>query len=249
MQQRASGAMRSWRQSAPWAPLFAVLFVVNAAWAQPAGDTPTSQPPNLDELKQQVIAYKKSGDYDRQLVAVAAKAQAYVEQHAADVKKPALVLDIDETALSNWKRMETDDFGYFREGSCDYPPKPPCGARAWEYLAKADPIVPVRDLFNAARNKGVSVFFVTTRYESERAITEQNLRWAGYSDWTNLYMRADGMPMKSAADVKAPWRAKIAADGYTILANVGDQPSDLAKGNPDDPARQFLLPNPFYRVP
>jgi hypothetical protein len=30
---------------------------------------------------------------------------------------------------------------------------------------------------------------------------------------------------------------------------MGDQPSDLAGGNPDDRAGQFLLPDPFYRVP
>ena len=41
-------------------------------------------------------------------------------------------------------------------------------------------------------------------------------------------------------------RAKIAAQGFTIIANVGDQPSDLAGGCVE---RAFLLPNPFYRIP
>ncbi|WP_264815995.1 hypothetical protein [Acidomonas methanolica] len=30
------------------------------------------------------------------------------------------------------------------------------------------------------------------------------------------------------------------------MANIGDQPSDLAGGHA---VRGFLLPNPFYRVP
>ena len=34
--------------------------------------------------------------------------------------------------------------------------------------------------------------------------------------------------------------------GYTIVANMGDQPSDLAGGHAE---RAFLLPNPFYRIP
>jgi hypothetical protein len=34
--------------------------------------------------------------------------------------------------------------------------------------------------------------------------------------------------------------------GYTIIANMGDQPSDLDGGLSE---RTFLLPNPFYRIP
>ena len=40
-------------------------------------------------------------------------------------------------------------------------------------------------------------------------------------------------------------RQKIEADGYAIIANLGDQPSDLAGGH----AEPFLLPNPYYRIP
>jgi putative acid phosphatase of HAD superfamily subfamily IIIB len=49
-------------------------------------------------------------------------------------------------------------------------------------------------------------------------------------------MKPVGLKVISAADFKAPERAKIAAAGYTIIANLGDQPSDLAGGNPDDRA-------------
>ena len=49
-------------------------------------------------------------------------------------------------------------------------------------------------------------------------------------------------------DGTAPARAKITAAGYTILADVGDPPGDFVAGNPDNPDRQFLLPNPFYRL-
>jgi hypothetical protein len=72
------------------------------------------------------------------------------------------------------------------------------------------------------------------------------LRKVGYDDWSALIMRPAGTSTASAADYKAPERAKIAAQGFTIIANVGDQPSDLAGGNAE---RVYLVPNPFYRIP
>jgi hypothetical protein len=50
----------------------------------------------------------------------------------------------------------------------------------------------------------------------------------------------------SAADFKTPIRERIEKEGYTIIANVGDQSSDLAGGHAE---MTFLLPNPFYRIP
>ncbi len=231
------------------ASLVAVFLLGGDAFAQPAVEARSGEPPNLDELKQQLLVYRNSGDYERQLAAVAAKAQAYVERHAGAVSRPALVLDIDETSLSNWPRIVADDFGYIPSGACNRLPKGPCGAKAWELKAGAPVIQPTLMLFNASRAKGVSVFFITGRDESERAATIRNLHRAGYRGWTRLVMKPIGLEVKSAADFKAPERAKITAAGYTIIANMGDQPSDLAGGNPDDRARQFLLPNPFYRIP
>jgi len=231
------------------AALAAGFLLAGAAIAQPALQARGGEPANLGELKQQLLAYKSSGDYERGLAAVAARARADVEAHAADVAKPALVLDIDETSLSNWPEIKANDFGYIPSGACNRLPKGPCGARAWELKGVAPVIEPTLTLFNAARAKGVAVFFITGRDEGERAATIRNLHRAGYRGWTKLIMKPLGLKVKSAADFKAPERAKIAAMGYTIIANMGDQPSDLAGGNPDDQAGQFLLPNPFYRIP
>lgn len=229
--------------------LFAAFLLAGAAFAEPGGTLPVAQPPNIDALKRQLITYKTSGDYERGLAAVAAQARAYLEAHAPSAAKPALVLDIDETALSNWPRIIADDFGYIPSGACNRLPKGPCGSRAWEMMARAPAIRPTLKLFKAARSRKVAVFFITGRPESERAPTVRNLRRAGYSGWAQLIMKPDGRRFKSAADFKAPQRARIAARGYTIVANMGDQPSDLAGGHPDDPTAQFLLPNPFYRIP
>jgi len=59
-------------------------------------------------------------------------------------------------------------------------------------------------------------------------------------------MVPNGAHFASAADFKAPIRAKIEQAGYTIVANMGDQPSDLQGGHAE---KKFLLPDPFYRVP
>jgi hypothetical protein len=59
-------------------------------------------------------------------------------------------------------------------------------------------------------------------------------------------MEPVGAQFVSASDFKAPQRADIEGQGYTIIANMGDQPSDLDGGFAE---RTYLLPNPFYRIP
>ena len=101
-------------------------------------------------------------------------------------------------------------------------------------------------MFRQARALNVTVFFITGRPEAQRVATEQNLRAVGYEGYAALHMVPDGAHFASAVAFKAPVRARIAAEGYTIIANMGDQPSDLAGGHAE---RTFLLPNPFYRIP
>ena len=62
----------------------------------------TSQPINIGDAKAAALAYYNSGAYQRDLEAVATQAPS-IDSRAASVKRPALVLDIDETALSNWE--------------------------------------------------------------------------------------------------------------------------------------------------
>ena len=222
-----------------WPAALAVFLFLNLAVL-------AQSPPNLGELKQKVTEYKRSGRYDRDVAAVLAKAQRFVQQRAPAVKKPAIVLDIDETSLLNWAEIQANDYGYVPDGPCDKLPAGPCGVRAWELSSRAEVIAPTLALFKAARVLGVSVFFISGRPENERAATEANLRSAGYDGWTAVVLRPPGPSPKSTADFKAPERGKIAAQGYTIIANVGDQPSDLAGGFAE---RSFLVPDPFYRIP
>jgi len=65
---------------------------------------------NVGEYKRKLTDYKCSGDYDKDVDRVLEWAIDFVEKHAGEVKQPALVLDIDETSLSNWPAILTDDF-------------------------------------------------------------------------------------------------------------------------------------------
>jgi acid phosphatase len=207
-----------------------------------------TQPLNLGELKLQIRHYACSGAYDSEVAKVLSEAQAYVEQRAGEATRPAVVLDIDETSLSNFVQILANDFGYVEAGPCDVLPRGPCGWRAWEDSGKAGPIEPTLTLFKAAKAKGVAVFFITGRREDEahRDATVKNLRAAGYGGWDGLVMRPASTSGMSVAGYKSGERAKIAAQGYTIIANIGDQRSDLDGGFAE---RAYRVPNPFYFIP
>jgi len=221
-----------------------VLSLMILALALSSAANAQGKIPNLGEVKIQLKNYKASGAYERDVAAVLSKARKYVEKRASAVQKPAIVLDIDETSLLSWDEMIANDFGFIPDGPCDNLPKGPCGVRAWEKSGRADVIAPTLDLFRAARAKQVTVFFVTGRPDDEREGTEQNLRRVGYTDFQQVLMRPAGNT-QPAAVFKPAERAKIAAQGYTIIANIGDQKSDLVGGHAE---KTFLVPNPFYMI-
>jgi len=200
------------------------------------------QPLNLDEMKDQLRTYHQR-DYDADILATVSDARDWIERRATKVTKPALVLDIDETSLSNWPALVANDLGLIRDGSCARLPNGPCGFNAWVSRHGASPIAPTRTLFNTARAQGVSVFFITGRHEIQRRATVFNLHEAGYRAWAKLVMRADGDTKRTAQAYKTEARSKITAQGFNIIANVGDQLSDLEGGYAEC---TFKLPNPFY---
>jgi len=58
-------------------------------------------------------------------------------------------------------------------------------------------------------------------------------------------MRSPDDHASSVAAYKIVERAKTEAQDYRIIANIGDQQSDLDGGHAD---RGFLIPNPFYYI-
>ena len=201
-------------------------------------------PPSLADAKRQVSEYVDSGRYEADLAAVAEQARAFLASRAQRGGKLAIVVDIDETALSNLPSIRANDYGVILSGPCDLP-RGPCGLLAWIGMARAEPIKPVWALVRLARERGVAVFFLTGRPERLRAATEANLRSVGY-EWTGVLLKPDDLTTKSAVDFKAPERKKLQDQGYTVIVNIGDQMSDLDGGFAE---RTYKLPNPFYFIP
>src|SRR6201996_8935465 len=69
------------------------------------------EPQNIDNFKKQLIHYRCNA-YEGDVAKVLAAAEKWVAARAPRVAKPAIVLDIDETSLSNWPRILEGDFGY-----------------------------------------------------------------------------------------------------------------------------------------
>jgi hypothetical protein len=159
----------------------------------------TTPPINIGVLANALFYYRCT-DYDDQVKTVLNEASAWVAARAPGVDRPAIVLDIDETSLSNWEQIYHNKFGYVPSGACDLKAQSACGQRDWELSAQATAIGPTLDLFNLAQKlKGkngepVAIFFVTGRYEDpfERLATEWNLRKVGYDNWRGLFMRPAG---------------------------------------------------------
>src|SRR6478735_10607550 len=209
------------------APNPASAFVCPSTPNLPSSDG--SQPPNLGILKLQLIDYKCFGAYDRDIVRVLNDAKAFVEERsarAAPDEKLAIVLDIDETSVSNWVNLATDDFGFFQFGECKLQPKEPCGFDHWISDHDPEPIKPTLELFAMAKAKGLKVFFISARREEQRADTVRNLTAVGYKDWDDLILKQPGDP-KAVAEYKTKARASIEdKQKVKIIANIGDQHSD-----------------------
>jgi len=86
------------------------------------------------------------------------------------------------------------------------------------------------------------VFILTGRRERDRAGTVANLKAAGYAVYAGLCLKDDNSHETTGA-FKLAWRRKLAAEGYTLIANIGDQDSDFAGGGAE---KDFKLPDPFY---
>lgn len=252
-QRSRAGWHSSWRRAAlAVAALVAALTAFGPA-AVRADDCPAPREPrspaseqpvlNIDKHKKQLLAYQ-AGNYADDIALVIADARAYVERRADQVKMPAVVLDIDETSLSNWENVRENNFVFIKGGPCTQEPNMACGFDEWIHMAVAPAIEPTRTFFNTIRARNISVFFITGRRNSQRDATLINLDHAGYEGWTKLVTRPD-VDRGSIVPFKSGERAKIAAAGYTIIATIGDQQSDI---DGDFAECGFKLPNPFYFI-
>lgn len=198
-----------------------------------------AEPANLTFAKQNLVKYHDSGDYLHEFEQVIKTAKLYLAQkikkNQSEHKKLALVLDIDETSLSNYQYMKPRDFGgTLKQFNQDIE------------RGDAPALEPTLKLYNYAKKNHMAVFFVTGRKENQRQITSHNLKKAGYSAWDGLYLKPNDYHQKSIIPYKSKARKEIASRGYTIVESIGDQNSDIEGGYSE---KGFKLPNPYYYLP
>lgn len=245
------------------------------ATVQPAIHTTTpkhaSDITNIDVLRQQIANYYgdplKTGvigahsNYVKEVHRVEQRATHYLLQaHHAKGEKKAVLLDVDDTALATWNYEVASNWAYNPATNGEY------------VTDQRFPAVPgMVKLVKAAKAHGYAVFFLTGRGAAQEAATLGNLTDdgvgvdAGYPVPTDPKGADDGLYTKPALadypsyltsacggdacttiEYKSATRKHIESLGYDIVANFGDQYSDLKGGYAD---KRFKLPNPNYYLP
>ena len=191
--------------------------------------------PNLHTVETAITSYYESGRHDADVAEVARHLEIAVDSVRRQTIKPAVIFDIDDTALSTFPYERSHQFGF--------------DAASWTRWERADrfpAIGPTLHLALHLHAEGVAVFFVTGRRTPERDVTLRELASAGYPNPTGLYLRPLNDHDRSVIPFKSSARALIESHGYHILASIGDQWSDLLGGHA---SRLYKLPNPMYYLP
>jgi hypothetical protein len=230
------------------------------------GDTPTNVddpvPDAVDGATTKLHTFDPQGAYAQQMAGIVARAERYLRNaghgHARGAAKhsghKAILLDIDDTTLNTYNYEIYSNFVYNPTTNAAF------------VNAAAFPAVPgMPGLVDYAKAHGYTVFFLTGRPDDQRPGTEQNLTEQGYDvtpsgdpeNPDNVYLKGEskswitcdteGDAHCTTIERKSQTRAHIERDlGYDIVANFGDQYSDLTGGFAD---RTFKLPNPMYYLP
>ncbi|MFM9642044.1 HAD family acid phosphatase [Streptomyces turgidiscabies] len=245
----------------------AALYGTGAATAGQSTANSTHEPHNIGLLVGEIDAYygttadsagvyqaSATSPYAKDLARIESAAKKYIDKAAHKKphkgKKPAVVFDIDDTLLLSLDYEKKTNYTY--------------NSATWaEYVAKADrpAVFCTPELVAYAKAKGVEVFYNSGLKESQRAAAVTNLKKVG----ADINLDADHMFLKDAANppaylsacatpgtwtcttvqYKSGTRKHIEDLGYDVIANFGDQYSDLDGGYAD---RTYKIPNPTYFV-
>jgi hypothetical protein len=228
---------------------------------------------NIDVLRQQLRNYYgdplgtgtfgADSNYAKEATSVAAAGTRWISAPHHTKGTKAILLDVDDTSLATWNYEIASNWAYNPATNATY------------VLEQRFPAVPgMVEMVKTAEREGYAIFFLTGRGAAQEQATLGNLTAdgvgvdAGYPKPTTLPNREDGLFTKPAvADYpdylkqacagdpngscttihyKTATRAHIESLGYDIVANFGDQFSDLKGGFAD---RTFKLPNPNYYLP
>ncbi|MEU6850665.1 HAD family acid phosphatase [Actinacidiphila alni] len=264
---RLSGRTRVLAVTVAAAALGATCYGAGVAGAHDSVPRSDKQIPNLTDVVSEIKAYygdtvdasgehfpSATGNYAKQVAGIEAKATAYLERevrheghgHGGHAAKPAIVLDVDDTSVNT--------YNYELEVGFNYTP-----ATNSAYIANKNmqAVFGMQTLTNWAADHGITVFWITGRPEAQRADTARNLAAVGYepaADTDHLYLKNPANPPAylpcgatcTTIEYKSGTRKHIESLGYNIVANFGDQYSDLTGGYAD---KTFKLPNPMYFLP
>ncbi len=136
-------------------------------------------------------------------------------QAMANKKKPAIVLDIDETVLDNSpQQLKMLELGqpYTRESWVE-----------WVKLAQAKPLAGAVEFTQYSQNNGVEVFYVSNRYAENLKYTIENLKKYNFpnADSAHVFLRE-----KSGDKTQ---RREIISKNYDIILLLGDNLRDFSE--------------------
>jgi len=188
-------------------------------------------------------------NYARQMKRIVAAAERYLAgairgQHGTS--KPAVVFDIDDTLLNTYDYTLSQQFGFTSASN-----------EIFVDNAAFPAVFFMPQLVTFAADHGYSVFFITGRPQSQTAATIKDLTTAGYAapesghlflkpSTPPSYLHCASAPSCTTIEYKSGTRAFITSEGYKIMADFGDQYSDLLGG---DAGHQVKIPNPMYYLP
>ncbi|CAM6099945.1 unnamed protein product [Calypogeia fissa] len=207
-------------------------FLINAEMNNIQGWLP---PPRCEGF---IKSYMDDGQYEADVQVAVSAARSYLRSFTHTDEMDAIVLDIDETALSNMPYYREHRYGVekFQKSLFN------------QYVSKSEQpaLMAVLSLYQELRQNGWSIIFITGRDEESREATSKNLQNAGYDEWAELILRQPEEAHETAVEYKSNRRVALEKKGYRIRTSIGDQWSDLegfAAG-----ARTFKLPNPMYYI-
>jgi predicted secreted acid phosphatase len=149
-------------------------------------------------------------------------------------RKMAIVMDIDDTALSNYPAFRTAGF--------------PEIASDRRQIAGQGPALAIPftlAFYNFAKAHHVHVIFVSLRAQALRVMTENNLQKVGFSGWDALLLRPNDFSDQNSAEYYQSRRADLRASGYDIIMNIGHRDRSLLGGGSDI---DFKLPDPYLQL-
>jgi len=152
----------------------------------------------------------------------------------------------DDTLLNTYDYTLAEQFGYSSATN-----------QVWIDDAAFPAVFYMPQLVSFAAGHGYSIFYITGRPQSQTAATIKDLTSAGYSapvaghlflkpTTPPSYLHCAAAPTCTTTEYKSGTRKYISSLGYTIIADFGDQYSDLLGG---DAGHQVKLPNPMYYIP